>query len=225
MAMHLNKFFLIAVLLLGFFGAKGQEWSVHINGNETYPIANDQLGQYPILWYSSTEGRGVLVGGFGLGVSYTKLLSDKLNIKYQFNGQRSRFYDEPSIFTDFNGAPIGGIIGINTNLNISALAIPSVKIISGKGFNLGLGLGARGVLWSRTDYGEAIVNGVETELKLKNKSLAPFVVLLPVEASWSSDRFSVATRGEFSITKTTRLSNKNDRSFILFMELGYRIAK
>ncbi|KAA3620981.1 MAG: hypothetical protein DWQ02_28505 [Bacteroidetes bacterium] len=225
MAMNLNKFFLIAAFLLGFFGLKSQDWTIHLNGNETYPIGNDQLGQYPILWYSSTEGRGVLVGGFGLGVSYRKPLNDQLNIKLQLNGQRSRFYDEPTIFTDFNGAPLGGIIGINTNLNISALAIPSLSITPGKAFNLGLGLGARGVLWSRTDYGVASVNGVETELKLKNKSLAPFVLLLPVEASWTSGRFSVATRAEFSITKTTRLSNKNDRSFILFIELGYRIAK
>jgi hypothetical protein len=210
----------IVLFLLCFLHMEAQQWSIHINGNETYPIANDQLGQYPILWYSSKEGRGVLVGGFGLGVSFTTPLKEKLNIKYQLNGQRSRFYDEPTVFSDFNGVPIGGIIGINTYLNVSALAIPMFKLIPEKNINLGAGLGVRGVFWSRTDYGVASVNGIETELKLRNKSLAPVVAFLPVELSWASGRFSVATRGELSITKTSRLSAKNDRSFIVFAELG-----
>jgi len=223
--MNRIKSFLIVIILLGFPQMEAQEWSIHLNGNETYPIANDQLGQYPILWYSSTQGRGILVGGFGLGVSYSKTLNEKVNIKYQLNGQRSRFYDEPTIFTDFNGAPLGGIIGVNTNLNLSALVLSTLQLIPDRNINLGMGLGVRGVLFSRTDYGKAIVNGAEAALKLKNKSFAPVVALLPVELSWTPGRFSVAARGELSITKTSRLSPKNDRSFVVFAELGYIIVK
>lgn len=223
--MKLMKFIAFALLIFFFFPSYAQSWSIRLNGNETYPIGNELLGQYPILWYSSTEGRGVLVGGFGLGVAHTRPFKDQFEIKYQLNAQRSRFYDEPSIFTDFNGAPVGGVIGVNTNLNVSVLAMPMLPLSKANNIDLGLGLGLRGVFWSQTDYGKGVVNGVETDLKLKNRSLAPLVLLLPVEISWSAGRLTAAIRGELSVTKTTRISSKNDRSFIVFTELGYRIGK
>lgn len=218
---------LLLFLVISTFGYRleAQSWSIHINANETYPLSNELLGQYPMLWYSSSEGRGVLVGGFGLGVSYQTALNEKFRIKYQVNGQRSRFYDEPTVFNDYNGQALGGIIGINTNLNLSGFALPYLEILPDKNISLGAGLGLRGVFYSKTDYGTAVVNGITTTLKLNNKSLAPLVLILPVEVSWAPGRFSVATRGEFSVTKTSRLSAKNDRSFVVFVELGYRFME
>jgi hypothetical protein len=207
------------------FRLEAQSWAIHINGNETFPIGNELLGQYPILWYSSTEGRGVLVGGFGAGVSYTKPFQETLKIKYQVNGQRSRFYDEPTVFSDFNGQPLGAIIGINTNLNLSAFAMPLLSFLPDKKATFGAGLGLRGVLYSRSNYGTAFVDGMEADLKLHNNSLAPLVLILPVEIAYTAGRFSMATRGEFSVTKTTRLSVRNDRSLAVFVELGFRLGK
>lgn len=218
-----KKFILTAFVCLTFFmTGNAQTWSIHLNGNETYPIGNELLGQYPFLWYSTADDRGILFGGFGAGVSRISDWKENVKLKYQANFQRSRFYDEPSVFTDVNGQPLGAIIGINTNWNFSLLAIPQLLVLPKKNLYLGLGLGARAVLFSRTDYGKAVVHGNEVDLKLKNKSLAPAVLILPFELAWHGNRFSVTTRAELSLTKTSRLSSKNDRSLIVFGEIGYK---
>lgn len=203
--------------------AYSQKWSIHFNGNETYPINNEALGYYPILWYSSADDRGVLVGGFGAGASYTKLLDLKVDqVKYQFNVQRARFYDWPFVFRDVNGALLGAYIGVNTNVNVSAFALPQFKINKKRPLYLGAGFGFRGVLYSKTNYGTAYVNGQETTLKLKNTSMSRFVLFFPVEMSWQKGRWNLATRGELSINSTSRLSaNSKERSVVVFGEIGY----
>ena len=223
-----NRFlpFLLSLFLLG-NKLTAQTWSVHLNGNETYPVFNQLKGYYPILWYSSDDDRGILVGGFGAGVSYQKPLTDSKQLKLQLNGQRSRFYDQPSIYLDENGNPLGAFIGINTNLNASALGMAIFPISQNQKWLFGLGLGVRGTFFSRSDYGQYLVQGNKTDLKLKNKSLAPVVALLPIEfTKYFGERFSVSTRGEVALTKTSRLSAyKKERSVVVVVELGYRLTK
>lgn len=68
------------VLILLLFLSKiafAQTWSVHLNGNETYPINNESKTYHPILWSSSKDERGLIIGGFGAGVSYLMPLKEK----------------------------------------------------------------------------------------------------------------------------------------------------
>ena len=202
-----------------------QTWAVHLNTNETYPLFNDLKGQYPILWYSSDDDRGVLVGGFGAGVSYQKPWKKNRQLKFQVNTQRSRFYDLPTIFLDENGNPLGAFIGVNTNWNASGLGMAIFPITKNQQWLFGIGLGVRGTFISKSDYGEAFVNGQKTSLKLKNKSLSPAAVLLPLEfTKFLGERFSVSTRLELALTKVSRLSAySKERSMVFFLEIGYRI--
>ena len=202
-----------------------QSWAFHLNGNTTYPINNELKGQYPILWYSPDDDRGILAGGFGAGVSYLRPLFEKINLKIQLNGQRSRFYDIPTIFLDENGNPIGAFIGINTNLNASMLGMTIFPLTENQQWRLGAGLGLRGTITSKSDYGEAFVQGQKTSLKLDNKSLVPIHLFLPLELSkYFGDHLFVTTRVEAAITKVSRLRNyKNERSVFLFVEVGYQL--
>ncbi|PHN05796.1 hypothetical protein [Flavilitoribacter nigricans] len=219
--------FLLPAFILVFAWASALEaqlWQVHLNGNETFITGNELQGQYPILWYSGDEGRGVLVGGFGGGVSYTTVRMGAYRLRYQLNLQRSRFYDHPVIFHDENGQMLGGVIGINTNLNASLQA--SWQWLLGSHYAMGVGLGTRYTFRSITDFGKLEVRGQTTALKERNYALAPEVLFLPVEFSSYFGRFSYALRLEAGLTNFSRLDAfRGDRGHLLFLEVGYRLGK
>jgi hypothetical protein len=177
------------------------------------------------LWYSDTEGRGVLLGGFGGGVSWSKPLKDRWGLKAQLNVLRSRYYDEPVIFVDEIGQHLGAAIGITTNLNLTVLGIPKYSVA--KWLNLGVGLGVHSTLLSKSDYGEALILGNKEDLKFTNKSLQPVVLTLPVEVTTHvGRRLSFSTRLEFSLTRISKIPYaSNERFMLLFIEAGYRLSK
>ena len=216
----------VMMIIIWFFASPilGQSWQIHINGNETYHIGNKTLGYYPILWYSSDDDRGVLVGGFGLGLSYAKPLNEKIDVKYQFNVQRSRFYDSPIILRDYNGALIGGILGVNTNYNISGFVLPHIVVLNKVNLKVGLGLGFRYYLHSKSDFGKAFVNGGLTSLNINNNSRNPFLLTIPLEISNNIKRWIFAIRTEASVNSSSRLDfYKKEHSVMFFVEIGYKL--
>jgi hypothetical protein len=223
----MNKLLGLMVVLSAFvlsFDVKAQNWSLHLNGNETYITGNPLQGQYPILWYSADENRGILVGGFGGGVSYTTAQKGIYQLKYQLNVQRSRFYDHPVIFTDQNGESLGAFIGINTNLNASLMAVP--QFVFGKRAKAGLGLGARYTFGGMTNFGEISIQGESTKLKEPNRALTPLGLFVPLEFTGIFGRFSITTRLEPGLTNFSRVDYfKGDRSNFLFVEFNYRLGK
>lgn len=212
------------ILLSSYHRVTAQEWRIHLNGNETYPFGNELQGYFPILWYSSAEGRGILVGGFGGGISYTTREQSRYNLRYQLNVQRSRFYEQPIVVRDENGIPIIGSIGINTNLNAAALAIP--QFVFNKHLKAGLGLGLRYVARSTVNFGEYELAGKKEKLRVTNHSMAPWVGFIPLEITASIGRVSMAARAEPALTNVSRLdAYHGDRSTVLFIELGYLIKQ
>jgi hypothetical protein len=206
--------------------AFSQSWAIHLNGNETYIIGNELKGQHPILWYSKAQDK-IVFGGFGIGVSNTLPWRQRYALKFQANAQRSRFYDIPAILRDENGIPIGGVIGINTNYNLALLSTAMLPLDEKRKYEVGAGLGIRATFFAHTNY-EVLKDffGDDTEKKrLRNKSLTPVTLLLPLEAKFNFDKFSAGGRAEFSVTGINRLPQwKHERSMVLFLELGYRIG-
>jgi len=217
----LATIFLCAAVALAL---KAQVWTVYLSGNEYYPLNSENKTYYPILWYTSQDDRGVLLGGFGVGASYEKQYKPTFSLKYQVNLQRSVFYDEPYFATDENGFAFGALIGINTHYNATTLCIPRYHL--GK-WTLGLGLGSRINAYARVDYGEAFVNGVVEDLNLKSKALAPVVLTLPLEVSyqpWAHWVFNFRT--ELGATKASRLAAYDEeRGLSAVVEVGYRLVK
>jgi hypothetical protein len=201
-----------------------QTWRLHLNVNEYYPIYADEKGYYPVLWYSGDDDRGLLFGGFGGGVSWHKSWGPRWGLKAQANLFRSRYYDEPVILLDENGAPIGAILGVTTNLNTNLLCIPTFSVAPW--LQVGAGLGVQGLLLSKSDYGKAAVQGRPRDLKFTNRSVQPVIMTLPVECAFMHDRFSLSFRFEFSLTKVSRLPYAvNERFMTGFVEFGYRLGK
>ena len=146
--------FLISLLFLsGSWTASAQSWSVHLSGNETFILGSNLKTQHPILGWSSAENQGFIVGGFGLGVSHARPWGRKNLWRFQFNAQRSRYYDVPTILRDLNGAPLGAVIGVNTNYNLSLLAMGSLPLLGSERWWFSTGMGARGLISSTSNYG------------------------------------------------------------------------
>lgn len=220
--MNIKKFFFIIAIVVFSIPISGQSWRIHLNGNETYAIGNELLGYYPILYYSSAEGRGLLVGGFGLGVSYSQSLKEKFDIRYQINIFRSRFYDEPVAFHDQNGIIIGKYFGINTNYNFSGFILPQIDINKKHKLKLGLGLGFRTIVYNKSNYGYGGV--VDGGINIKNKSINPYLLTIPFELNRTGNKWSFAIRAEGTINSTSLLeARKNERAVLLFIEIGYKL--
>jgi hypothetical protein len=215
---------IIFLYILTAFSLEAQTWTVYLSGNEYYPLNVENKSQYPILWYTSKEDRGVLLGGFGAGVSYEKQYKPTFSLKYQVNLQRSLFYDEPYLPKDENGQILGAVIGINTHYNATALCIPRYHI--GK-WTLGLGLGSRINVYAQVNYGKAFVNGQEEDLKLRSKAMSPFVLTLPLEVSFQPWlKWVVNCRAELGVTQSSRLATyASERSLSTVLEVGYRFVK
>ncbi len=223
--MTMTRLFVLPLLFVFsvLYSANAQRWAVHLNVNEYYPLYAPEKGYYPIRWYSSDEGRGVLLGGFGGGVSWSAPLKGAWRLKAQANLLRSRYYDEPVLFVDEQGQSLGAGIGITTNLNATAFCIPAFQIA--RHWQIGAGLGLQSALLSKSDYGEAIIQGEKKNLKFKNKSIQPAVITLPVELACIFGRFSLSCRLEVALTKVSRLSYASDERFVnSVFELGYRFG-
>lgn len=215
---------IIAFLTLVPLTSSSQSLNLHINLNETYPLGNEQMGYYPMLWYSSTEGRGILLGGFGVGLSYIKPRSEKLQVEIETHLQRSRYYDIPIILKDINGSPVGARIGIANNYNATILALAKYKISSKYDTHIGIGLGAKIIAYAHTNYGPTTVLGEEFELNIRNNSLAPVVATIPVEISQKIKKITLTIRAEITLSPTMRIYPRTgERSFITYVDFGYLI--
>ncbi len=216
---------LFAFMLTFLCALPAQQWSVHLQLNEYYPLNSGGKGYYPMLWYSGEDDRGVLLGGFGGGVSWSKALNGNWNLKAQANFGRSRYYAPPVLFVDENGQSLGFGSGITTSLNISALVVPRYRL-SGW-VQLGLGLGAYATPVSKSDYGSIIFFGEKRTLKYTDKSNQPLILTLPVEFVFQplSSRFSLTWRVEPALTRVSRLPFATGERFLLsILELGWRLG-
>lgn len=214
----------VALLFNGLSLAGAQEWGLHLSLNESYPINAPGKGQYPMLWYSKAEGRGVLLGGFGGGVSWQRDLKAGWLLKTQANAFRSRHYDEPIIFVDEQGQSLGATLGITTNVNANLLGMVQAAPLGW--LQAGLGLGVQGQVWSRSNYGgEGFIFGEQQDLKFRNRSLAPVMLVLPAEATFRlGQRWSVTARAEIGLTPASKVSYfKKERWINTVLEVGYRI--
>ncbi len=212
---------LLVLLLVGFHSAHAQEWGIHINLNELYPLANSQKGYYPALWYSSAEGRGVLLGGFGAGMSWEQPWKRKSHIRGQFLIGRTRYYDMPVVFTDESGALLGGVIGIATHMQASLLGMASYDLFSW--MRIGSGVGLQSTLLGWTDYGEVILNGKKVSLHYRERTRRPLTLTLPFELSVSLGRhWQLRERLEWSITPVSRQAGqRKERYLINQVEVSY----
>lgn len=208
------------LLFIALSSAIAQRWAVHLQLNEYYPLFAEEKGYYPMLWYSNTAGRGVLLGGFGGGVSWTRPLKGDWSLKAQANVSRSRYYEEPALFTDESGQSLGAGTGVTTNLNIHAFCMPVCEL--SRRWQVGIGLGVQSALLSKSDYGEVILFGQKEKLAFTNKSGQPLVATLPVEVSYFFGPFSLSYRLEAGLTKVSRLPFASGERFVAgVIELGY----
>ena len=203
---------------------QAQDLRLHVNANEVYTFGNNELGYYPILWYSSNTEK-VLVGGFGLGISSSKSLSENFSLRAQINLQRSRFYDSPVPFNDANGQAIGAFFGVNTNYSANLFGLPILHFGSTRNWGLAIGLGARIMISTRSNYGVAAINGEITDLKFKRRAHAPISVFVPFRFQYASGRWLFETGIDLDITDSNRLNGVTERYLIWQSGIAIALSK
>ncbi len=217
------------IVLIYFLGGSvqgfAQEWGVHINLNELYPMGNDQKSYYPALWYSSTEGRGVLLGGFGAGVSWEKPWKERIHLRGQILIGRTRHYDSPVIYANENGVVLGAVIGIATHLQSTILGMATYDLFPW--MRMGTGVGLQATLLGWTNYGESILNGKKTDLLFREQTRRPMAVVLPFELSFSlGGPWRVRERLEWSLTPIShQAGQENERFLINQVEVSYTFGR
>jgi len=204
--------------------AYAQEFGLHFNINEAYSLSNSELGHYPVLWYSSNSKK-VLLGGFGLGLSYEKSLQKKFDLFTQLNIQRSRFRDKPTRFLDENGQSLGNSNGINTSYTANLFVIPTLKPGESEIVTLGIGLGLRYVLSSKTNYGEQFVFGELTDLNFDRRSTSPIIFYLPVRLRFKLSKIMLETGFDYDLSNASRLRDNKDKFLTLQTGVAYRFIR
>ena len=220
------KTFVLFVLFIGVYigHLDAQVWELHINVNEIYPTQNKELGYYPILWYSSLT-EDVLVGGFGAGISMSKILKPRVELLSHLNVQRSRFRDNPVIFQDPNGSRLGNFSGINTSYSANFFMLPNLKITKGERLAFGLGLGVRAVLSSKTNYGEAVINGETRSLNYSRRSAARLIGYLPLRIRYDLGAILLETGFDYDISNASRLDGVKERYFTLQSGIAFKLNR
>ncbi|MEO1452093.1 MAG: hypothetical protein AAFV07_21355 [Bacteroidota bacterium] len=224
---HLISAFCLSILCLASFNTEAQTWRIHVNGNEIYPLNDQELGYFPILLYDNKYAKNIVVGGFGLGISYTIPLKQQLDFKGQVNIQRSRFYDRPVALINPLGEPIGGSIGINTQLNALAMGLAIWAPGQQERWKTGAGLGLRSNLWAGVNYGTFELGGDEEIKVIRDRTQSRLILLLPVEVQVAlRPRWTLAGRAEYAITPTSRFPTyRQQRMVHATVEVSYTLTK
>ncbi len=199
-----------------------QKFNLHVHVNEVYPSGDSNLGHYPILWYDSQDAK-VLVGGFGLGVSYQSQLKNQFYLRSKLDIQRSRYYDQPTIFNDANGASLGAFFGVNTSYSIHVSALPSIAFGAKSRWSFALGAGARVVLSSISDYGESFINGEQTALKFKRRAQAPVIAYCASRIRFNIGKLEFSTGLDADFTNASRLSTQKEKFYIWQTGIAHKL--
>lgn len=142
---HLLLFFVVLPLVT-YCQSEPVEYFITGSGNLYVPVNSPHKGMYPVLGYDDGADPKFLVGGFGLGVSGCRPLSDKTSLKINAGFARSVYWDDPYFLTE-DGIDGTGPFQVRSSDFTLGLSGVVHYHLTGK-LSVGAGLGARILLHS-----------------------------------------------------------------------------
>jgi hypothetical protein len=197
-----------------------------IHGNLYYPGNHQEQGVYPILWYGKTltNKNGLMIGGFGGGMTAIHTIKEKFHLRYQFNISRQSFHEKPFYVTSETGSPIfilqGRTSELKTNINVLTHYQLHPKL------SIGTGIGLQQLIHSQTIYKDPEYNGrtLGAEIRIVNRYYKPFIPVLPIELSFKTGKWLLNARYELGLLNRLRGDASFKENFsVLFFEIGYKI--
>jgi hypothetical protein len=205
--------------------AQERQYEFFIVGNTNLylPGKGSEKGIYPILWYDKTTKPKVLIGGFGIGLSVFRSLSENLSLKGQANFSRNTYWDEPMDLRGYMNEPLGhfqyGSADFSLGINGAVHYFLSDKMSVGTGFGVRLFT----LTVSRTPGFENFELADNISKNHYNKRISP---VIPVEWSLKGGKLLFGIRYEYGLSnryKAGLAEFKSDRFSVLYFEMGLRI--
>ena len=224
----MSRLFFLLGCVLAFAGTSAQErdyeFFIVANTNLYLPGAGSDKGIYPILWYDKSTKPKVLIGGFGVGVSVFRSVSENVSLKGQMNFSKNAYWDEPMELRGYNNEPLGdfkyGSSDFSLGIGGTAHYFLSDKI------SVGAGLGARLFTFtlSRTPaFDNSGMRDDGSAINHYNKRILPVV---PIEWSLKGEKMLYGIRYEYGLLnryKGALAEFKEDRFGVLYFEVGWRV--
>jgi hypothetical protein len=222
------KRFFFAILLFvstkSFAQNKSCEWFITPNVNLYIPVNNPAKGVYPVLWYDSETKPKLLIGGFGMGISVYKPLTEKISLKGQVNLSKYTYWDERfyaresgSLYKDY----LSGSSDYTLGLTVTAHYFITKKL------SMGTGLGSHILLISLSRLPELELNtGKSSGGVARNRYYKPLMPVFPIELSLKLEKILFNIRYEYGLLNRIKGDLKqylNDRYSLLVFEVGFKI--
>jgi hypothetical protein len=221
-----SSFLLLATLCI--FGQKSKyELFITPSANLYMPGGTSVKQPYPNLWYNNNTKPKLLIGGFGIGATFIKKISEKLQLRTEARLSKHTYWNEETIFTDNLGNDFGstksGSSDFIFSLNFTAHYFLSKKI------SIGGGLGSQILLvsLSRNPASGLIVNGTTQKNDLlRNRYYKPVMPVIPIELSLRQKRAFYTLRYEYALLNKMKgeLANYQSEKYgTLAFEIGLKI--
>lgn len=224
----MTKFFFLAgsiVLSAGAFAQERQyEFFIVGNTNLYFPGNGSGKGIYPILWYDKTTKPKILIGGFGVGVSVFRAITEKVGVKGQANVSKNAYWDEAMELRGYNNEPLGHFQYGSSDFSVGIGGI--LHYFLSRKMSVGTGLGAR--LFTITLSRMPVFENFELvaddfAVNRYNKTILP---VIPVEWSLKGEKLLFNIRYEYGLSnryKADLAEYKKERFGVLYFEVGWRI--
>jgi hypothetical protein len=224
----MTKFFFLlscSVLSASTFAQDRQhEFFIVGNTNLYLPGNGSENGIYPILWYDKTTKPKVLIGGFGVGVSIFRSLSENFSLKGQANFSKNTYWDEPMELRGYMNEPLGhfqyGSSDFSLGINGTVHYFLSDKMSVGTGF------GARLFTLTLSRIPAFENSGLfagDISINHYNKTILP---VIPIEWSLKGEKLLFDIRYEYGLSnryKAELAKYTTDRFSVLYFEVGFRL--
>ena len=215
-------FILISLSGLGTVLAQDHKLNFSINLNHNlYLPRNSTNGTHYIL---RGVGKGVTVGGFGIGASLYKPMSARGSLKVSTHLSKWA-YVSPDIDLRNDQNISQGTIALSTrDFQSSWMVLGQYRLVGG--LSVGAGLGANLWLGASQKFPGEVVTDFGTRLKISNyKRVLPIV---PLEVSYAFSRMLVNVRLEYGLLNRYKgevSEYKKEYINVLYFELGYFLYK
>jgi hypothetical protein len=188
---------------------------VSLNTNIVVPTAKSERYTYPIYGLNADLADQHMIGGFGLQFSFTKPITDKLEIKPYLHLSRIKYWDE-STYNQWNST-LFYTIGTSYILGVGGL----VQVEIPGSIKLGAGLASQTQLkaTSKAAYAKDLYN-------VRVNSYKTILLTLPIEVGYAKDKMQYAVRYEHPLMNAYRASLSEyleDRYGVVYFSVGYRI--
>lgn len=212
----------IIVFMILALNSSAQEFSIFVNVNQYYSFGKQNNNtSYPILWYSSEEDEGFLLGGFGVGVRYKTKFNEQLSLSSRGSFLRYRQYGGPVQLLDDNGNNLGTPNKKITEFGLAGHFTLNYRI--NDQFEVGSGLGLIWIVSSESEFDFPVRIDGQNESVFDNNHYKPFIFTIPVEATYNVKAIYLNLRYEIGLLNRFQGNIKpRENSSMLTFEIGVK---